>query len=266
MDLMSSRLKSFGFGKRNKHHSHPVVAPPPQLPPPQLSSPTASPDASVSSGQASTHTLVAAPASTTSPSSPPSGHSSSSTSLPMNNPNQLGRPPSYTYNTAARPTSPMPPGHHPPPLNTNMPYAPPGATHMGAPPGYGMQPPAPHGMAPGMPQAQQYPMRNPAVEVEGAGRSKAQLIVGIDFGTTFSGVAFAFATNNEAREDIITEWPGAGTHTKQKVGFVGFTLLPPPSPLTLSPPLPGSSPPEIKIPRVRQYPADRFVDPHRPLL
>ena len=62
-----------------------------------------------------------------------------------------------------------------------------------------------------------YPGRNPAVEVEGAGRSKAQLIVGIDFGTTFSGVAYAFATNNEAREDIITEWPGAGTHTKQKV-------------------------------------------------
>lgn len=73
-------------------------------------------------------------------------------------------------------------------------------------------------------------------EVEGAGRSKAQLIVGIDFvsvayvvpidcwandlilqGTTFSGVAFAFATNTEAKEDIITEWPGAGTQSKQKV-------------------------------------------------
>jgi hypothetical protein len=37
-------------------------------------------------------------------------------------------------------------------------------------------------------------------------------------GTTFSGVAFAFATNNEAKEDIITEWPGAGSYTKQKVG------------------------------------------------
>lgn len=65
--------------------------------------------------------------------------------------------------------------------------------------------------------------RNPAVEVEGANnRNKAQLIVGIDFGTTFSGVAFAFATNNEAREDIITEWPGAGTHTKQKVSKTRF--------------------------------------------
>jgi hypothetical protein len=36
-------------------------------------------------------------------------------------------------------------------------------------------------------------------------------------GTTFSGVAFAFATNNEAKEDIITEWPGAGNQAKQKV-------------------------------------------------
>lgn len=85
----------------------------------------------------------------------------------------------------------------------------------GAPPAYGgYAQSVPQGIQPTM---NQYGVRNPAVEVEGAGRSKAQLIVGIDFGTTFSGVAFAFATNTEAREDIITEWPGAGTHTKQKV-------------------------------------------------
>jgi molecular chaperone DnaK (HSP70) len=54
-------------------------------------------------------------------------------------------------------------------------------------------------------------------EVAGEGRSKTQLIVGIDFGTTFSGVAFAFATNTEAKEDIITEWPGAGNQARQKV-------------------------------------------------
>lgn len=30
-------------------------------------------------------------------------------------------------------------------------------------------------------------------------------------------MAFAFATNTEAKEDIITEWPGAGNQTKQKV-------------------------------------------------
>lgn len=138
----------------------------------------------------------------------------------MNNQNTLGRPPSYTYNTAGRPTSPLPPGqpmpHHPPPLNTNLPYPQSSMAPMGAPPGYGLQQQLGAGMAPGLHQPQ-YGVRNPAVEVEGAGRSKAQLIVGIDFGTTFSGVAFAFATNNEAREDIITEWPGAGTHTKQKV-------------------------------------------------
>lgn len=82
----------------------------------------------------------------------------------------------------------------------------------------------PQQMAPSIPTSMSnttYPGRNPAAaEVEGAGRSKAQLIVGIDFGTTFSGVAYAFATNNEAREDIITEWPGAGTHTKQKVSVL----------------------------------------------
>lgn len=89
------------------------------------------------------------------------------------------------------------------------------------PPGYGGYPPvAQHGAPPSV--GGQY--RPNPVEVEGAGRNKAQLIVGIDFGTTFSGVAFAFATNTEAREDIITEWPGSGTHTKQKVGAVA--LLP----------------------------------------
>ena len=84
--------------------------------------------------------------------------------------------------------------------------------------------------------------------MEGSGgRSKAQLIVGIDFvrwkrmstgiilltdhpkGTTFSGVAFAFATNTEAKEDIITEWPGAGTQSKQKVATVLYALSNPES-------------------------------------
>ena len=134
------------------------------------------------------------------------------------NQNALGRPPSYTY---GRPTSPMPPGqqmaaHHPNPstVNTSLQYPTTGPP-IGAPPGYGMQGPASHGMAPGM--QPQYGGRNPAQDLEN--RQRTQLIVGIDFGTTFSGVAFAFATNNEAREDIITEWPGAGTNTKQKVGY-----------------------------------------------
>lgn len=101
-----------------------------------------------------------------------------------------------------------------------MQYAQPGMQQpMNAPPGYGSIPQQHMPLPPGMSQPQ-YAGRNPAVEVE-ANRNKAQLIVGIDFGTTFSGVAFAFATNNEAREDIITEWPGAGTHTKQKVSACG---------------------------------------------
>lgn len=181
---MSSRFKSFGFRNKNKTPPNPpsnpvIVTPTPSSP-------------------------------------PPSGRSSSTTSLPMNNqPQQLGRPPSYTMNN--RPTSPMVQhGQQPPSLTTNLQYNQPGIP-LNGPPGYGMQ----QQMAPSIPTSlptNQYPGRNPAVEIEGAGRnSKAQLIVGIDFGTTFSGVAYAFATNNEAREDIITEWPGAGTHTKQKV-------------------------------------------------
>ncbi|KAL8842213.1 MAG: hypothetical protein Q9170_000619 [Blastenia crenularia] len=161
----------------------------------------------------------------------PSNGTSSTTSLPMSQPqNGLGRPPSYTYNSnAPRAQSPMPPpaqqqmAHHPPPIHT-------GAYNQGhpalggaaQPPGYGGGYGQPGGMHGGLPQPTlgQYTARGAPVEVEGAGRSKAQLIVGIDFGTTFSGVAFAFATNTEAKEDIITEWPGAGNQTKQKIPTV----------------------------------------------
>lgn len=119
------------------------------------------------------------------------------------NPNNLGRPPSYTYAQGAgslgapphqhgRSTSPMPP----PPIHTGAPpgqgYPPPqqmyGQQHGGGPPGYpppaapaqygggGYGAPPPQG-----PQSYNRPSNAP-VEVEGgAGRSKAQLIVGIDF-------------------------------------------------------------------------------------
>ena len=187
MDLMNSRFKlNFRRGPKEKQNSSP--APNPVAP-------------------------------SASPTSAPSRRSDSTTSLSMNQQpqpqTQLGRPPSYTVNQ--RPNSPMAPGQqhgqHPAPLNP-PPLQYPQPLQQMNPPGYGMQP-----MAPSIPTSmpQPYAGRNPAVEIEGANRSKAQLIVGIDFGTTFSGVAFAFATNNEAREDIITEWPGAGTHTKQKV-------------------------------------------------
>ncbi|KAL5378490.1 hypothetical protein DPSP01_009071 [Paraphaeosphaeria sporulosa] len=157
----------------------------------------------------------------------------------MNPNNPLGRPPSYTYappgglqpgqQQQGRPNSPLPP------INTGAPgYPPQHGQPMGYPPqqgppgyppqqGYGGAPPPgqqPYG-APAPPSQQlQYRPGGGMAEVAGEGRSKAQLIVGIDFGTTFSGVAFAFATNTEAKEDIITEWPGAGNQTKQKIPTV----------------------------------------------
>ncbi|KAF3764989.1 actin-like ATPase domain-containing protein [Cryphonectria parasitica EP155] len=175
---------------------------------------------------------------------------SSQQSLPqMNHPGQGPRPPSYTagypeqsqvsnkklsqltrivrvtIGQARTPPSQMVGG--PPPINTGAPVAgyppqiPPmqsGPPVAGGPPGY-----TGAGGYGGPPPGQSLPTgayTRPAAEVEGNSRSKAQLIVGIDFGTTFSGVAFAFATNNEAKEDIITEWPGAGSYTKQKIPTV----------------------------------------------
>jgi hypothetical protein len=119
----------------------------------------------------------------------------------MNQQNPLGRPPSYTFaqsgglgapNNAqhGRPASPLPPintgapGGYPPQQQQPMGYPP-----QGGPPGYPPQPPAGYGgygappPNPGAPMgapAQQY--RPPGMaEVAGEGRSKAQLIVGIDF-------------------------------------------------------------------------------------
>lgn len=75
----------------------------------------------------------------------------------------------------------------PPPINTAAQGYPPGHPNalpqqQGGPPGYAQGPPG-YGAGGGGPSlaAQQYQNRNNAVEVEGAGRSKAQLIVGIDF-------------------------------------------------------------------------------------
>jgi hypothetical protein len=182
MDLMNSRLKNFGFGSKRKS-SAPLTTTQSNLQPPTPNG---------------------------TPSTPPTGgNNSSSTSLPAPrdsmNQNQLGRPPSYTYNPGARPTSPLPPGgqpapqqatHHPPPINTGaFPGGHP-AQGMGAPapPGYGggyPQPSAPqHGPPHGLAQ---YGNRAPA-EVEGAGRSKAQLIVGIDFVSDPSTTLCTFET------------------------------------------------------------------------
>ncbi|KAL1978103.1 hypothetical protein VTN31DRAFT_962 [Thermomyces dupontii] len=212
---MTSRLKSLGFTKRK--NSNNSIA----------SSSQASSTAPTSSA------AYIPPASSTSSTSPPPPSTSSTTSLPMNGQNPTARPPSYSYHPAGagRPTSPMPPPvtqplTHPAPLNPALqqygqPQLPPAPTN--APPGYGyqqpQQPPVPPPIPASLPPpAVQGGPRKPA-EIE-QNRNKPQLIVGIDFGTTFSGVAFAFIANGEVREDIITEWPGAGTFAKQKIPTV----------------------------------------------
>lgn len=136
---------------------------------------------------------------------------SSTTSLPMNQPqNGLGRPPSYTYNPQLRSASPLPPAtqqtmsHHPPPINTGA-YPPghPALAGAAQPPGYGGGYVQPNGMhnAP-QPTLGQYgaTRTQQAVEVEGAGRSKAQLIVGIDFVRRRRHGASHFDTNVSRRE------------------------------------------------------------------
>ncbi|KAL7795872.1 actin-like ATPase domain-containing protein [Trichoderma ceciliae] len=236
MSSLNSRFKSLGLGKRKSTASIRSVqqgVPPTNTPPP---------------GQIPQHQLPH-PGQT-----PPPGAASSTASLPMNHQGQGARPPSYTAGSYPQPpqgapmgrTSPMAPGQNrtppsqmsggPPPINTGAPVGyppnmnpmgqmppgmPQGGPPQGGPPGFGQPTGYPPGPPPaGGPIAQQFQQGNAAAEVEGASRSKAQLIVGIDFGTTFSGVAFAFATNNEAKEDIITEWPGAGSYTKQKIPTV----------------------------------------------
>lgn len=172
---MSSRLKSLGFGSKRKSNAN-------------------LPTSAGSAGSVNSVAGVAAPSgptqngSTSAANTPPAN--SSQTSLnPMQNQQGLGRPPSYQYSSVAgRPQSPMPPppqqqqqlAHHPPPIDTSRGYA--GANPQMAqqPPGYGgagynqMAQPHPQQMG-------QYGQHMRPAEVEGGNRSKAQLIVGIDF-------------------------------------------------------------------------------------
>ena len=171
-DLMNSRFKNFaGLGSKRNNSSRSGSNPASQQ---QPSTTTLNPSAPTN-GVAHT----------------PPGSTSSTTSLPMNqNQNGLGRPPSYTYNpNAPRATSPMPPqqqqlAHHaPPPINTGG-YSQghhPALGGAAQPPGYGGGYGQSQGMGAPQPTLGQYGGRGQAVEVEGAGRSKAQLIVGIDF-------------------------------------------------------------------------------------
>lgn len=188
MSSMNSRLKSLGLGSKRKSSANntslPQVAtaPGPQLP-------------GVLPGR---------------PGPPSTSSSASSLNTIMNPHSGAGvRPPSYTPGypqgaIANRTTSPpMPPGPGnprtppsqvlggPPPINTSAsggyppqhPVGPPGQpiqSGPGGPPQYvGAAYPNPPQGTMGAPV--QYVARNNAVEVEGAGRSKSQLIVGIDF-------------------------------------------------------------------------------------
>lgn len=197
--------KKFGFGSKRRSSNNIV-------PTPNASSTSIAPSHSPPPAPAPLGVINPSPP--PHPQPPPAGNAST-VSLPMN-PNQLGRPPSYSYSTGppgplgpngqpmGRSPSPLPPPGHgmahpppptqvmngPPPLNTGagQGYPPPGGLGgMGAPPPAAGGPPqygggygAPGGPPPAVPGGQYGPRPN-AVEVEGAGRSKAQLIVGIDF-------------------------------------------------------------------------------------
>lgn len=50
--------------------------------------------------------------------------------------------------------------------------------------------------------------------------SRSYLLVGVDFGTFDSAVAFTVARNTSAREDLITDWPGAGNKVLQRTPSV----------------------------------------------
>lgn len=165
-----------------------------------LSPPQPAPTTNGTSSAATSVNSTATSQSQNSSSPAPAAPSASSTSLATMNPGgqqPLGRPPSYQYanqgnsNLGApqhpnqgRPSSPMPP----PPINTGggHAYAPQHQQQMyapqpNAPPGYPMQNNAYGYGAPPQHGAPQGVYGRQMAEVEGSQRSKAQLIVGIDF-------------------------------------------------------------------------------------
>jgi hypothetical protein len=190
MNSMNSRLKGFGLGSKRKSSANntslpqAATAPGPQLPGMLPGRPG---PLSTSSSASSLNTIMnphqgagARPPSYT-PGYPPAAMGNRTTSPPMppgpvnprTPPSQvMGGPP--PINTAAS-------GGYPP-QHTQPPVGPPLQPGPGGPPQYvgGAYPNPPQGtMGAPVPYA-----RNNAVEVEGAGRSKSQLIVGIDFVST----------------------------------------------------------------------------------
>lgn len=182
MSSMNARFKSLGFGSKRKSSANNISTSIPQNP----TSTSSSPQLAQLPGQPAPTTQTA---------------SSSTASLPMNHQGGAGvRPPSYSnqYTPVGRTTSPMAQGTPrtpptqmmggPPPINTAATGGyPPQQGGMGGPPPpagppqYNHPPQYGAGGAPMQAAGPQYGARNNAVEVEGAGKSKAQLIVGIDF-------------------------------------------------------------------------------------
>lgn len=191
---MSMSLRTFLGSKRksSNNNSSTLGNSSTQSPPPNQSSISASPRSS--QANSSTSSL------------PTQGQPPAPTANTNNmNPNAggLGRPPSYTYAANGAPQLGAPGSQHrsnspmpPPPINTatNPAGYPPqqiqpqyGQQQQG-PPGYGAPPPPNQGGY-GQPQSYQPPVpqgpgsyaRPGPAEVDGGARSKAQLIVGIDF-------------------------------------------------------------------------------------
>lgn len=142
-----------------------------------------------SSNNVSGQTTLSSPTTNGNPRASPPHPTVSTNSAPMNPNNRPpaypNSPPQYGHLGAPQPggrsVSPLPPvntatGHGYPPPQV---YGPPA----GGPPPYPPQPQAgPYGYpTPAAPPQTYPPSRGSAVEIEGAGRSKAQLIVGIDF-------------------------------------------------------------------------------------
>lgn len=205
MSSINSRFKGLGFGKRRSNLANQQPTDQVQLQQPPNPSPT--PSQGPPPPQSQLPVVGQTPA---------LGASSSTSSLPMNHQGPGHRPPSYSGNYQQGPPAPLgrnsplaqglnrtPPTQMaggPPPINTGAPMGyPPGMNHPQGPPMGGPPPPGFGGQTGypppvGGPIAQQF-QRNPAAEVEGASKSKAQLIVGIDFVSVLpSPWALALAT------------------------------------------------------------------------
>lgn len=209
MSFTNSRLKGFGFGKRRSTASiqSSEGLPQSQTPPPsaqthipQIQPPRPGPAPSIASNSSQQSIQMNHPGAGQRPPSYTAGYPGKQLLSVPPYPSPALRPASYYPRPKAAPadsfTGPgparTPPSQMvggPPPINTGAPvpgYPPPmqmqgGPPVPGGPPGYtggaGYPPPAPPQGQP-LPTA---PYARPAAEVEGNSRSKAQLIVGIDF-------------------------------------------------------------------------------------